>query len=388
MVPVLPDQSRIIAQRYRIDDKLGVGGMGTVWRGWDTSLQRRVAIKEVVIPAGVPQADAQRLRDRYMREARAAARLRHPNVVAVYDMLAQPPDEQDHHGGVVWTVMELITARDLSAIIARHQRLPPPVVARLGLQLATALAAAHTSGVLHRDVKPANVLVDLPSGGDITTHSALARVVLIDFGIASITGDPSLTRTGQLVGSPSYLAPERLSAYGEAGPAGDLWGLGCTLYAATEGHPPFYGEDPFAVMTAVTSGPVPPPQYAGALTSLLRGLLDKNPTSRWDADRTIAALQRLAAGTTVTGGVGAAPVVPSLASPPVPVTRRSVPNRATGRSAHAQPPPNRPSSPKAPSRSAQPGRLVRPRRTWMIRLGITALALIAVGLSAWMTLRG
>ncbi|MGH3545666.1 MAG: serine/threonine-protein kinase, partial [Mycobacteriales bacterium] len=292
-MPVIPDQSRIIAQRYRIDDKLGAGGMGTVWRGWDTSLERPVAIKEVVIPAGVPHADAQRLRDRYMREARAAARLRHPNVVAVYDMIAQPPDEHNRHGGVVWTVMELVKARDLSAIIAQHHRLAPPIVARLGLQLATALTAAHTSGVLHRDVKPANVLVSIPPGEDITTDSAAARVVLTDFGISSITGDPSLTRTGQLIGSPSYLAPERLSTRGDVGPAGDLWALGCTLYAAIEGRPPFYGDDPFVVMAAVMSHPVPPPTYAGALTSLLRGLLDKNPAHRWDADRTIAALHRI-----------------------------------------------------------------------------------------------
>ncbi len=385
---VIPDQSRIIAQRYRIDDKLGAGGMGTVWRGWDTSLERPVAIKEVVIPVGVPHADAQRLRDRYMREARAAARLRHPNVVAVYDMVAQPPNEQDHHGGVVWTVMELIRASDLSALISRHRRLAPPIVAQLGLQLATALAAAHSSGVLHRDVKPANVLVSLPAGGDITTHCATARVVLTDFGIASITGDESLTRTGQLVGSPSYLAPERLRTHGEAGPAGDLWSLGCTLYAATEGHPPFYGDDPLAVMTAVTSKPIPQPQHAGALTSLLRGLLAKDPEQRWDVERAIVALQRITSGASTTPAASTAPVLPST----VPSVRQGPPNRAPASPNHtrqATPTHARPASATGyPSRPASTSRLVRPRRARMIKFGVTAIVLIVAGLTAWMLLRG
>ena len=375
MVSVLPDQSRIIAQRYRIDGKLGVGGMGTVWRGWDTSLERPVAIKEVQIPAGVPHADAQRLWDRYMREARALARMRHPNVVAVYDMVAQPPDEQNHHGGVVWTVMELVKASDLSAIIGRNGRLDPPVVARLGLQLVTALAAAHTCGVLHRDIKPANVLVSLPTDGDITTHSTTARVVLTDFGIASIIGDPSLTRTGQLVGSPSYLAPERLCAHGEVGPAGDMWALGCTLYAATEGHPPFYGDDPLAVMTAVTSTPVPQPQHAGALTSLLRGLLDKDPTRRWDADRTIAALHRII-------GSASAPR-PAAVTAGRPARSQSISPASEAARSRARTPVASPVSPGVRSHLSRPpatGRVVRTRRSTAVRTAIMLAVPVTVAL--------
>jgi hypothetical protein len=370
----------MVSQRYRIDGKLGSGGMGTVWSGWDTSLQRPVAIKEVVIPPGVPAGDAQRLRDRYIREARAAARLAHPNVVAVYDMVAQPPDS-DRNGGIVWTIMELVHAKDLSVIIAERRRLSPSLVAPLGLQLATALAAAHDAGVLHRDVKPANVLVCMPEGVDLDACPDQARVVLTDFGIASITGDPSLTRTGQLVGSPSYLSPERLSARGGVGAPADLWALGCTLYAATEGHPPFYGDDPFAVMTAVTSDPIPPPHHAGSLTSILRGLLDKDPMQRWDIDRVVSALQRA-----VEASANADAATAVLTAPP----KSTVALRERPAAGHVARPPSVPQRPTpshpAPSRPATTGRVVRPRRSRLLKFGLAVAVLAVVGIAAWMAL--
>lgn len=372
-MPVVADQRRIIAQRYRIDDKLGSGGMGTVWRGWDTALQRPVAIKEVVIPAGVPAADAQLLRDRYVREARAAARLRHANVVAVYDMIAAPPDVNETNGGIVWTVMELVAARDLAAIISQSRRLAPRVVAQLGLQLATALSAAHEAGVLHRDVKPANVLVCLPGGDDsdvnIATQVAQARVVLTDFGIASIAGDPSLTRTGQLVGSPSYLAPERLATGSSCDAAADLWALGCTLYAATEGHPPFYGDDPFVVISAITSTPIPQPRHAGALTALLRGLLDKDPVRRWDIDRAIASLQRATEDGPASHGFTPAAVNHSGVSEASPTQRAPEQGESSFRPRHSA-----------------TGRSVRTQRSRQIRLrvGATIVAIVLLaGAAVW-----
>jgi serine/threonine protein kinase len=250
--------------------------MGTVWRGWDERLRRTVAVKEVTIPPGLPDAEADRLRERYLREARAAARLRHPAVVGVYDVIQE--------SGQVWIVMELINARDLAALLRSDGPMEPARAAGIGLQLLDALDAAHEAGVLHRDVKPANVLID-------TTD----RTVLTDFGVASVTGDTSLTRTGQLVGSPAYLAPERLTG-GTVGPASDLWSLGCTLYAAVEGRPPFHRPEQFAIIAAITVEPVPQPRRAGLLGPVLYGLLEKDQADRWDSAQTRAALEQVAEG--------------------------------------------------------------------------------------------
>ncbi|MCW2505305.1 MAG: serine/threonine protein kinase [Actinomycetia bacterium] len=250
--------------------------MGTVWRGWDERLKRAVAVKEVVIPDGMPTAEAERLHERYLREARAAARLRHPAVVGVYDVISE--------AGRVWIVMELIAGRDLAAIIRTDGPLDPLSAAKIGRQLLDALDAAHTAGVLHRDVKPANVLI-----------TEANRAVLTDFGVASVIGDASLTRTGQLVGSPAYLAPERVTG-GKIGPPTDLWSLGCTLYAAVQGRPPFARDEPFAIIAAITLEPIPDPVAAGPLAPVLYGLLEKDFTERWDSLRTRRALDLIIAG--------------------------------------------------------------------------------------------
>ncbi len=288
----------MVTGRYRLDSHLGSGGMGTVWRGWDERLRRKVAVKEVTIPHGMPEDEADRLRERYLREARAAARLRHPAVVGVYDVI------QD--GGVVWIVMELVDARDLSALLRSDGPIEPSRAAAIGLQLLDALEAAHAAGVLHRDVKPANVLID-----------STDRVVLTDFGVASVTGDSSLTRTGQLVGSPAYLAPERLTG-GTVGPASDLWSLGCTLYAAVEGKPPFHRPEQFAIIAAITVEPVPHAQHAGLLGPVLYGLLEKDQNARWDAARTRAALEEVAEGRPATDAGWGAPTVARTLAAPVP----------------------------------------------------------------------
>ena len=272
---------QLVGGRYRLGPHVGSGGIGTVWRAHDELLHRDVAVKEVPIPEGLPDPEAARLRERYLREARAAARLRHAGVVGVYDVLPEP--------NRVWIVMEYVNARNLAEVLRADGPMPPDRAAGLGLQILDALDHAHRAGVLHRDVKPANVLVCT----DQSEHAE--RAVLTDFGVASVTGDSSLTRTGHLVGSPAYLSPERLTG-GTVGPPSDLWSLGCTLFAAVEGKPPYARDEQFAVITAITLEPVPPAARAGNLAPVLAGLLDKDPDHRWDAVRTRAALKQVAEG--------------------------------------------------------------------------------------------
>jgi eukaryotic-like serine/threonine-protein kinase len=272
---------QLVGGRYRLGPHLGTGGMGTVWRATDELLHRDVAVKEVPIPDGLPASEAERLRERYLREARAAARLRHAGVVGVYDVLSEP--------NRVWIVMEYVEARNLAELLRTDGPMSPERAATLGLQVLEALDHAHRAGVLHRDVKPANVLVC----SENSEHGE--RAVLTDFGVASVSGDASLTRTGHLVGSPAYLSPERLTG-GTVGPPADLWSLGCTLFAAVEGRAPFARDEQFAVITAITLEPVPPAPRAGNLSPVITGLLDKDPEQRWDAVRTRAALRRVADG--------------------------------------------------------------------------------------------
>ncbi len=260
----------MIAGRYRLLSVLGNGGMGTVWRAHDDVLDRLVAIKEVTPPADVTRDEGQTLRERTLREARTAARLSHPNVVTIYDVVED--------GDKPWIVMELVEAGHP----ARHRGGDRPAaaaaVAAIGLQLLAALRAAHELGIVHRDVKPGNVLID--AGG---------RAVLADFGIARGVDSPSLTRSGVLVGSPSYTAPER--ARGErGGPESDLWSLGATLYTAVEGRPPYERNGAWATLTAVVTQEPDPPELAGSLWPVLSGLLRRAPDRRL---RPLAAEQML-----------------------------------------------------------------------------------------------
>ncbi|WP_323139700.1 serine/threonine-protein kinase [Streptomyces sp. NBC_01719] len=208
------DEERLLAGRYLLVEQLGRGGMGTVWRAQDQVLSREVAVKELRV-SGLPREELTVLHARMQQEARAAARVKHPGVVTVFDVL-----EED---GRPWIVMELIDGQSLADVIAMEGTLLPRDAAKLGAQLRSALDRAHQLGVLHRDVKPANVLLE--RGG---------RVVLTDFGIAVMGGSSGLTRTGDVVGSPDYLAPERATGH-RPGPESDLWSLGVTLYAAVEG---------------------------------------------------------------------------------------------------------------------------------------------------------
>ncbi|GAA4385832.1 hypothetical protein GCM10023088_55910 [Actinomadura verrucosospora] len=269
-------EGRLLAGRYRLESVVGRGGMGTVWRASDETLDREVAVKEVVLPAGLSDEERENRHRRTLREARASARLNHPGVVTVHDVV----DED----GRPWIVMELVRARSLQEVVEEEGPLPPGRVATIGAQIAGALRAAHAIGVLHRDVKPANVLV---TGDD--------RAVLTDFGIAQVAGDATLTGTGLIMGSPAYMSPERVNG-DPAIPASDLWALGATLYAATEGKAPHHRSDAMAVLAAVMTQDVPPPRNAGPLAPVLTGLLERDPVRRMTGDRAEAALKAVASG--------------------------------------------------------------------------------------------
>ena len=271
---------RTVAGRYRLLERLGSGGMGTVWRAEDTVLGREVALKEVTFPPGVTDDEREVLRERTRREGRAAARLAHQSAVTVYDVA-----EDD---GTPFLVMELVEARTLSTVISAEGPLSPRRTAEVGLAVLGALEAAHEQGIVHRDVKPSNVL--LCEDG---------RVVLTDFGIATFTGDSSITSTGLLLGSPSYIAPER--ARGEVpGPPSDLWSLGATLFTAVEGRPPYDKGDALPTLTAVITADHEPFVASGPLAPVLEGLLDKDPDRRYDAERARAALERVLAADSTT----------------------------------------------------------------------------------------
>ncbi|GAB2819122.1 hypothetical protein GCM10027176_24410 [Actinoallomurus bryophytorum] len=268
-------ENPLLAQRYRLLTEVGRGGMGTVWHARDEVLGRDVAVKEVILPHGFSDEEREIQHKRTFREARTAARLSHPGVVTVYDVV-----EED---GRPWIVMELIRAKSLHEQIKKDGVLDPRTVADIGRQMAGALRVAHEAGILHRDVKPSNVLV---SG---------SRAVLTDFGIARAQSDATLTQTGMLIGSPAYIAPER--ARGRvAVPASDMWSLGVTMYAAVEGKSPFERPDAMASLVAVlTDEPASAPN-AGPLRPVIEGLLRKDPAERLTVDEVASMLDRILAG--------------------------------------------------------------------------------------------
>ena len=288
---------RVVAGRYELRQVLGRGGMGVVWLADDRLLDRKVAVKELTFAVDCDEGERAVLRERTLREARAAARLDHPSITRVFDVV-----EED---GKPWLVMELVSSRSLQDILEQDGPLAPGVVARIGLDVLGALEAAHASRIVHRDVKPANVLVDREG-----------RACLTDFGIATTTGDSSLTTQGALIGSPSYMAPER--AHGEEPrPPVDLWSLGATLYAAVEGRPPFDRGEPMATLLSVVSEHPAPVLRAGPLEPVLRGLLTKDPARRSTAAFARAQLEAVVAGRTPEDPGSAAPP----AAPPAPAPR-------------------------------------------------------------------
>ncbi|MFD9910570.1 serine/threonine-protein kinase, partial [Streptomyces sp. NPDC059063] len=258
------DQSaRLLAGRYRLGDVLGRGGMGTVWRAKDETLGRTVAVKELRFPSSIDEEEKRRLITRTLREAKAIARIRNTSAVTVFDVV----DEDDRP----WIVMELVEGKSLAEAVREDGLLTPRRAAEVGLAVLDVLRSAHREGILHRDVKPSNVLI-----------AEDGRVVLTDFGIAQVEGDPSITSTGMLVGAPSYISPERARGH-KPGPAADLWSLGGLLYAAVEGVPPYDKGSAIATLTAVMTEAVEPPENAGPLLEkVIYGLLAKDPEQRLD----------------------------------------------------------------------------------------------------------
>ncbi|MEV4948158.1 protein kinase [Streptomyces sp. NPDC053755] len=254
----------MLAGRYRLGETIGRGGMGKVWRAHDEVLHRIVAVKELTAGRFVAEADRLVLHARTQKEARAAARITHPGVVTVHDVL--------EHDARPWIVMQYVDGPSLADAAKETGTIEAREAARIGLHVLGALRAAHAAGVLHRDVKPGNVLL-----------ARDGRVLLTDFGIAAIEGDSTITRTGELVGSIDYLAPERVRG-GDPGPASDLWSLGATLYTAVEGTSPFRRTSPISTMQAVVTEEPAPPAKAGALAPVIVALLRKDPAHRPRAD--------------------------------------------------------------------------------------------------------
>lgn len=258
---IVPDgRDRVLAGRYRLVKALGTGGMGTVWLAHDDLLHRQVAVKEVSPPSEMTTSDREALRQRTLREARTAARLNHPNVVTIFDVV--------NDGGQPWIVMELVSARSLRDIVEQDGPLTPQQTARVAAQVLAALRAAHALGIVHRDVKPGNVLIETDG-----------RAVLADFGIARAQDSSTITTSGVIVGSPSYIAPER--ARGErGGPESDLWSLGATIYCAVEGRPPYDRPGALATLTALVTEDPDPASRSGPLWPVISGLLRRDPAHR------------------------------------------------------------------------------------------------------------
>ncbi|MFB8030813.1 MULTISPECIES: serine/threonine-protein kinase [unclassified Streptomyces] len=347
---------RLLAGRYRLGEVLGRGGMGTVWRAADETLGRTVAVKELRFPSSIDEEEKRRLITRTLREAKAIARIRNTSAVTVYDVV----DEDDRP----WIVMELIEGKSLAEVIREDGTLTPRRAAEVGLAILDVLRSAHREGILHRDVKPSNVLI-----------SEDGRVVLTDFGIAQVEGDPSVTSTGMLVGAPSYISPERARGH-KPGPPADLWSLGGLLYASVEGRPPYDKGSAIATLTAVMTEPVETPVHAGPLEEVIYGLLARDPDRRLDdagartllnavinapeepavppAERTqVMALPAIGDAGSDKGGKGGPKKAAAAAAAPVSAAAADTPgesgDKASGSRVHGSPAAPEPSSTTAPA---------------------------------------
>ena len=281
MTRPLTAPGQLVAGRYRLLAQIGGGGMGTVWLGRDERLGRQVAIKQVLPPANADAREAERQRERALREGRIAARLSHPHAISVYDVAVED--------GQPWLVMEYLPSRSLAEVLTDDGLLAVDQVAQIGAQVADALAATHAAGIVHRDVKPANVLI-----GRGPRVEGLVKIT--DFGISHATGDVTLTQTGQITGTPAFLAPE-VAQGEEPQPPSDVFALGATLYTCLEGGPPFgMTENALQLLHRVAGGEVTPPEHAGPLTRPLMRMLAADPRDRPDMLRVRDDLARLAAG--------------------------------------------------------------------------------------------
>lgn len=316
---------RVIAGRYRLQERIGRGGMGVVWRATDELLGRQVAVKELVLDTSLSTEEARLQRERTLREARAVAQLRHPHIIVVHDVV-----EHDERPCIV---MELIDGGSLAERMADRGPVDAREAARIGIALLGALRRAHESGVLHRDLKPANVLMEAETD----------RVVLTDFGIAQVEGATTLTESGSFVGSPEYTAPERMSGV-RTGPESDLWSLGALLCAVLSGESPFRRDSLGGILHAVVVDEIRPPEQAQPILPVVRGLLERDPGRRLDG----AEAERLLREFLETGRTPRAPVAYTPTQPDMP--RRAVPPvlwdgpEAAARQPGAGSPPGKPSA--------------------------------------------
>ena len=325
-----------VGDRYRLEERIGAGAMGAVWRATDELLNRTVAVKEL-LAASAPHTAAggealEESRQRILREGRIGARLRHPHVISMFDVVV--------HEDRPWLVMEYLPSKSLAGVLGERGALPPAEVAAIGRQVADGLAAAHAAGVVHRDVKPGNVLI---------ADDGLVK--LTDFGVSRAVDEVQLTRTGLIAGTPAFLSPE-VARGQEPTPASDVFALGSTLYAAVEGQPPFgLDENAYALLHKVATGAVPPPGRAGRLTSVIMWLLSADPADRPTAAQARDALAAVAAGRAA-DGTGAHRRWPPPRPPPA-RTRAPTPRRPAAATAHRARPAGRRRTPGRPSAGAR-----------------------------------
>ena len=354
------DEGELIAGRYRLVSALGSGAMGVVWQARDERLHRTVAIKQLLLPVRSSGSEGDEAAGRAMREARITARLHHPHAIAVYDVV--------EHEGQPCLIMEYLASRSLATVLSAQGVLLPAEIASIGSQVASALAAAHAAGIVHRDIKPGNVLLADDGTAKIT-----------DFGISHAVGDVTVTATGLLVGTPAYLAPEVAQGH-SAGFSSDVFSLGATLYTALEGTPPFgLNANPIGLLHQVASGQITPPRRSGPLTSVLLGLLQRDPDQRPSMYQARDALAALVAGPASHAGS------PSAAASPPRHDRPFAPVVETQQTLVQAPLPERTSPPTrldvaAGRPPAQGGHDGGPRRRGLL-VGLTAVLLAA---GVWM----
>ena len=356
-----------VAGRYRLDSHIAGGGMGAVWLGTDERLGRQVAVKQVVLPVGVSSEAAAEQRARTMREGRIAARITHPHAISVYDVVDD--------GGSPWLVMEHLPSRSLAAVLSADGVLPVQQVAQIGAQLADALVATHAAGIVHRDVKPGNVLV-----GQGDRLEGLVKIT--DFGISHATGDVRLTQTGMVTGTPAFLSPE-VARGEEPGAAGDVWSLGATLFTALEGDPPFGSSgNSLEQLHRVAAGQADPPVRSGALTPVLEWMLTPDPAGRPSMTEVRDTLISIAAGSDgdVTAVLTARTPLRPVPPPPREPTRTDLPAAA-------------PTAPRTAPPAAPPHRTpvtaTPPRRRSRVPLVVAAVlaVLVLAGGGVWLALR-
>jgi serine/threonine protein kinase len=369
MTRPLTAPGRLVCGRYRLHQQIGGGGMGTVWLARDELLGRQVAVKQVLPPSGADPSAIDELQQRALREGRIAARLSHPHAISVYDVALED--------GQPWLVMEYLPSRSLAAVLAEDGVLRVDQVAQIGAQVADALAATHAAGIVHRDVKPANVLIG--RGGRVD-----GLVKITDFGISHASGDVTLTQTGQITGTPAFLAPEVAQGH-EMTAASDVFSLGATLYTCLEGAPPFGMDDnALRLLHRVAGGDIERPLRAGVLTRPLQRMLAADPAARPSMAEVRDELARLVAGRDgdTTDVLTARADLRPAAPPPVRSRTATFAGNSVAAPARedSQPPPQPPpqSPPAPPPHELRPGR--RHRRPGWLWTAVAAVAALLVGL--------